>query len=377
MYQTGDAGPGNIERKMLSNMIIDEKKNRELFPNIELNNGKVDVFTSFSEEYEALNYGAGVRIIDANVLLMSGKDVKDFLHRVSTNDINSVEENHYTNTLFTNEKGRIIDSTLFLNLGEHFYLVGHRNELKLLDKWIDRYIISEDVKIDNVSDRKLFMEVIGPQAESFLTLFCGSCIDSISDNNIIDIEIDDIKAKLIKTTSSKNSRANFIMMFDKDFQYNVIEKFCNQPSVFDFAMVGEKAYHTYRVEKGIPAYPNELNDSYNPHEADVIHHVSETKGCYIGQEVIARLDTYDKVQRELKHFHFMSEFDFNGNSHAIKDVSGNSIGAITTIVNSPKYKRLLGLGYVKKKELQKLTNGSVNINGTDVNFELKDFGRSS
>ncbi len=55
----------------------------------------------------------------------------------------------------------------------------------------------------------------------------------------------------------------------------------------------------YKIENGIPSDPNELNDLYNPHEAKLIDLVDFKKGCYIGQEVIARLDTYDKVQKHL------------------------------------------------------------------------------
>ena len=57
---------------------------------------------------------------------------------------------------------------------------------------------------------------------------------------------------------------------------------------FDFSLVGELAYNTYRIEQGIPLAPNELNDNYNPHEASLIKYVDFNKGCYIGQEVTAR-----------------------------------------------------------------------------------------
>jgi folate-binding protein YgfZ len=65
-------------------------------------------------------------------------------------------------------------------------------------------------------------------------------------------------------------------------------------------MVGEKAFDYYRVINKVPKKPNEINDNFNPHEAGLIHEVSFTKGCYIGQEVIARLHTYDKVQKNIK-----------------------------------------------------------------------------
>ena len=62
-----------------------------------------------------------------------------------------------------------------------------------------------------------------------------------------------------------------------------------------------RAGTTPRIEAGIPGPEAELNDRVNPLEAGLEEFVSFTKGCYVGQEVIARLDTYDKVQRRLVH----------------------------------------------------------------------------
>ena len=62
----------------------------------------------------------------------------------------------------------------------------------------------------------------------------------------------------------------------------------------------KKAYEIFRIKNGIPKFPNELNDEFNPHEVNLSCDVSPDKGCYIGQEVIARLQTYDKVQKKMK-----------------------------------------------------------------------------
>ena len=63
--------------------------------------------------------------------------------------------------------------------------------------------------------------------------------------------------------------------------------------------MGTEACEALRVTLGVPAHGSELGDAYNPLEAGLMGAISFTKGCYIGQEVIARLDTYQKVQRRL------------------------------------------------------------------------------
>ena len=73
----------------------------------------------------------------------------------------------------------------------------------------------------------------------------------------------------------------------------------DQLNLLDGKLIGDKAFQITRVESGMPDWSTEITQDYNPLEARLIHAISFTKGCYTGQEVIARLDTYDKVQKYL------------------------------------------------------------------------------
>jgi folate-binding protein YgfZ len=120
--------------------------------------------------------------------------------------------------------------------------------------------------------------------------------------------------------------------------------------VFNFKLIGEEAYNIYRVEQGNPASPNELNDNVNPHEAGLINYIDFKKGCYIGQEVIARLDTYDKVQRRITGIKFT---DAINQTDSFSVYSGASeVGNVTSVVYSPKLKTYLGLAFIRKGFLQ-------------------------
>ena len=68
--------------------------------------------------------------------------------------------------------------------------------------------------------------------------------------------------------------------------------------------MGMEAYEALRVGLGAPSYDRELSEAYNPLETGLWGSISFTKGCYIGQEVIARLDTYQKVQKHLVSLSF-------------------------------------------------------------------------
>ena len=73
----------------------------------------VEIYTSIEEEINSVKYGVGIyNRSESAVIHLKGKDVLDFLQRISTNDVLTVEPYHYVTTLFTNEKGRLIDRTV-------------------------------------------------------------------------------------------------------------------------------------------------------------------------------------------------------------------------------------------------------------------------
>jgi folate-binding protein YgfZ len=111
-------------------------------------------------------------------------------------------------------------------------------------------------------------------------------------------------------------------------------------------LIGNNAFQIVRIESGMPDWGTELTEDYNPHEARLINAVSFTKGCYTGQEVIARLDTYDKVQKYLMIVD-MGERITKPPPHDIY-LEDDKIGVLTSFTRNPLNNRNIGLGYVKK-----------------------------
>jgi tRNA-modifying protein YgfZ len=109
--------------------------------------------------------------------------------------------------------------------------------------------------------------------------------------------------------------------------------------------VGLEAYQAVRVRYAVPLYGHEMGDAYNPLEAGLIGSVDFHKGCYIGQEVIARLDTYQKVQKRLVMLRFAPEASVS--QGASLEHNGQAVGAVTSVTRIPTTGGLIGLGYVR------------------------------
>lgn len=319
------------------------------------------VFTSIEEEYNSLKYGVGIRAVSDYVIIrFTGKETLEFLHRVSTNDVKNLLPFHKKNTLFLNEKGRFIDRATLINLDNVYFLIGSQDKSNKLLSWINKYIIMEDIQTVDISEEFVTIELYGSQMASYLTMLIGEDAQKISNDNIVFTHADGFSFHIFKLVEFNGISVHKILI-DRSKASEFIDYMLTNKSVFDVNLIGRDSFELFRVEFGIPAYPNEINDSTNPHEANLINEVSFTKGCYIGQEVIARLDTYDKVQKYLTGFIFEEKISENDSLELVDD-NKNIIGQITTSANSLTMQKQIAIGFIRKK--------SVNEN-SDI-FVVKD-----
>ncbi len=308
---------------------------------------KFKIFDSFEDELNSLNNGVGLRdISDSGIFELSGKDVLDYLHRISTNSLKDLGKDYVTETIFTTEKGRIIDTATILNFDDHQLLICSNAFKDKVKSWIEKYIIMDDVKISDTKGKYSLLELLGPQAESFMMLVCGNTINEIEPNKFKSIMGEGILFNLIRIVD-KSGNQKFWILCSPENSIRLVDYMINNKGIFDFNLVGEDAYNCYRIIKGIPSAPSELNDQFNPHEANLLDLVCSTKGCYIGQEVIARLETYDKVQKHLKGISFNEPISRNGQLNLF-DKDGNEAGVVTSTGYSMKCGKHVGLAYVKK-----------------------------
>lgn len=352
---------------IVTKYIVDHFENHQLSEN-----NLVEICSNIEEELNSVKYGVGIyNRSESAVIHMKGKDVLDFLQRISTNDVLKLEPYHYVSTLFINEKGRLIDRMILVRTEDDYYLVGGKKNDAIIYRWLDRYIITEDVKIENKTGEHLILDVIGPQADSYLTLICGREVDDLDNNKMHEIIIDNTRSYLLKKTTASGENIYWIITQVK-YAEELLDYLLSHRSVFDLSMVGEKAFDYYRVINSVPKYPNEINDNYNPHEAGLINDVSFNKGCYIGQEIVARLETYDKVQKRIRKIRIegISKVELPS---AIYQNGNDLIGIITTLVKADENSHYEGLAFIKsafqsKEEITNLKIDSIE----DVKIKILD-----
>jgi folate-binding protein YgfZ len=212
-------------------------------------------------------------------LIVTGRDRKDLLHRLATNAIAPLTPGRGTVTCFCTSKGRLIDWTVVLDRGEDLLLLSGNPER--LAGHILQFTIAEDVTVRNYMAIEIV--VCGPGAAGFLGV-------SLEPWQFAEANLGGVKVQIVRIEPLFGA-AYAVLAPDAVALRRSLQERGKQ---LDPAEV-----ERLRVRSGIPAVPNEINEEANPWELGLDEAISLAKGCYIGQEVIARIHTYGKLRRRL------------------------------------------------------------------------------
>lgn len=295
------------------------------------------------DELTAINHHVG--LLDRSYLgklSVAGSDALDLLNRVSTNDLQYLAVGTMCDTIFVTPKGRLVDYCRVIHSGEELILIGSFFQADHLIEWLNRFIFFEDVTVKDVSDNYIWMTLLGPRYKLFLGAFSGKTVADTDE--AIWLNVDGKTFPALKNSNFTVPAYNFC--FSKTDANMITARLLDQLEKLEGRLVGDAAFQIIRVESGMPDWGTEITQDYNPHEARLSHAISFTKGCYTGQEVIARLDTYDKVQKYLMIVELSKKISHTPPFEIFIDEE--SVGHLTSYAFDPIYKRSIGLGYIKK-----------------------------
>jgi folate-binding protein YgfZ len=248
----------------------------------------VSTLDSLASKYRALTEGCGlVDRAGRGRLALTGADRRTFLHGQVTQDIEGLEPGHGRYAALLTHKGKMLSDLRVLDLGDELLLSCERAGLQELFNMIRRYKLGSDVEVHKRTLEMGELSLIGPQARQV----AGA--DALGPE-----EHDNVPAELAGRP---------VVLVATDLGVDV---FCDAAATEDVraalltagaAEVTEAAAELVRVESGRPRYGADLDDSVIPQEAGLNERaVSFTKGCYVGQETVARLFYRGKPNRHLR-----------------------------------------------------------------------------
>ena len=190
----------------------------------------------------------------------TGEDVLDLIHRLSTNDVGSLQPGQGAPTILTTDRGRILDLITVHNLGGHVLLITGPGTRHKVIEWIDKYTIVEDAVLEDVTASTAMLSVIGPEAQTVLRDLVDMDLGSLGPCGSAPATIGGAEAVVIKRDLVSLPRFEVVVP-DKDGA-EVWRRLATAGAI----PIGMKAYEILRVEQGSPGYDGELGDSYNPLE---------------------------------------------------------------------------------------------------------------
>ena len=325
-------------------------------------------YTSMEDEYASIRKYAGVfDLSHFGKLRLTGKEALDLLNRISTNDLNGLCPGMGKQSFFATEKGRVVDlCTIYAQQGSLLVLTSPNNA-DTVKKWIEKFIISEDVKVEDVTRNFPMFFVAGSSAADFMKEFAHSSYKAFIDVGKMP------RFNFIRTFLGSHevflSRTNFVLTNGYLLLVNPADTEEIWTSLFANARnygavpAGLETFEALRIENGLPLFPNELNEDVNPLEVNIIEAISGNKGCYVGQEIIARLQTYDKVRKRLVGLVSDSKMPRGAKIYDAEAGSDIEIGHVTSSVKSPGLNKEIALAYVSMQQVIPGSKYAVKVGG--------------
>jgi len=301
--------------------------------------------SSFGNEATAVEAARqGVALSDRSHwgrLQVSGSDRQNFLHNQSTNDFKSLKPGQGCDTVFVTSTARTIDlATAYVLEDQVLVLVSPNRREKLLT-WLDRYIFfGDNVVLTDVTAQTAMFSLIGPQSSMVLqTLGLPMATDAPAGSHAL---LEWAGQSVRVAVGSGLAIAGYTLIVPLDSAADLWHAIAQTGAV----ALGDRAWDQLRIEQGRPMPDRELTEDYNPLEAGLWQAVSFNKGCYIGQETIARLDTYKGVKQQLWGIHL--------NAAAVPGtvitLENEKIGLLTSLAQTPS--GTIGLAYIRSKAVK-------------------------
>ena len=272
-------------------------------------------------------------------ILVTDDDRIRFLHNQSTNDFQRLQPGQGCDTVFVTSTGRTIDlATAYVTEDAVLLLVSPNRRQYLID-WLDRYIFFADkVQLADVTNDTAAFSLVGPSSDALLAKLGITEVSGQPDATHQLVQLDpDLEVRI--AVGSGLAIPGYTLIVPADAAAKVWSQIVQAGAL----PLGDRGWEQLRIQQGRPVPDQELTEDYNPLEAGLLQTISFDKGCYIGQETIARLNTYKGVKQHL----WGIRLNASAEAGSVITVGDEKVGKLTSCTQSDRGS--FGLGYVRTK----------------------------
>jgi len=302
-------------------------------------------------------------------LKVTGAKRFDLLHRLSTNDLRSIGAGQGARTVLLTDKGRIIEDLRLYALEDHYLLLTSPNNQTRVKETIEKLRFRDDVTLEDVTASTAMITLYGPQSAHLLEAAGRARLGDLPTHHNRRIGLGGAEVTAARTKDIGGG--GFHLVAPAGAAPDVWNAILRAGEPYGLSVLGEEAWEMLRIEHGLPRWGRELTAEHNPLEARLDDAVDWKKGCYVGQEVVARLDSRQKLSQLLVGL-WLEPGPVPDTGSPIEEPGkeGTTVGRLTSVAPSLDLRRVIGLAYVRTAQSTPGTRLSVVSDGDRIEAEV-------
>lgn len=313
-----------------------------------------------ADQYHTILGTAGVtHLPDWNVLTISGRHRTRWLQGMITQDIKSLQPGEVRYSCLTTAKGKVLTDFQVFNAldGDQFYLIMREENIDLAITHLKKFIIAEDVQLTNQSDQLELLTIQGTNASAILGV----------QSPVASVDISGIEITAVRYP--RTMAPGYDLIVPREALSDVLSHLKTNGA----QELTVDALNAMRIEAAIPAHGIDFDDSNIPQEACLNDALHWSKGCYVGQEVIARLQYRGHTNKELRQIQISGNKLPEPGAPIFPDAEATkAIGKITCAAIIPSTGCILALGYVRRAHFEPNTELLVEMGDARVDAKVSD-----
>jgi len=314
-------------------------------------------------EYRAVREGVGIIDLSSRgKLRLSGKDHLKFLQGMLSNDVMKLEEGKGMYATILTVKGRMISDMKVYKEKESILIDLEPGLNQKVLELLTKFRLSYKANIDDLTESMGLISIQGPKAPKLLEMLFEEEISPMEEFNFI--QKDFMDRELMIVSVNRTGEQGFDLFIDNEKVQSLWAVLMKKGEELNLRPVGYYALNTLRIEAGIPVYDVDMDENNIPIEAGLWNALDFEKGCYVGQEVVARIKWRGHV-----NWHMVG---FEGDGESPPNIGDGifdgerKIGRITSSAFSPALNKNSSLGYIRREFKDAGTKVSIKLSDSTV-----------
>jgi len=293
-----------------------------------------------------------VALIDKNYrayLSFTGPDRVRYLNAILTNNIKDLGAGDGAVSLLLNPQGRILAEIETYAREGQLFCVSYAMIRARLVEWLEKYIIMDDVTLTDETDAFGTLALEGPRTAEVVQQLTGVELASRAELHQVEARVAGMECLLSRRSPGGVAGAEFLAA--RGDLAKLWPALLRAVQNSGGGAMGYAALSARRLAQGIPWFGYDFGEQQIPHEAGLENsHISYTKGCYTGQEIVERVRSRGQVNRRRVRLRF--EGDAVPEAGAPLTAEGKEIGHVTRAAKSWHPPAVLGMAYVRKEQAE-------------------------